>query len=367
MGGFGWRVVTLGAWIALGCTPLHAAMVQCSDVKGGQTLFRPGECQTLEDPTEPPETAGKPASPSSSTRTPTRSGSSEIESLKKEFEEVKRKLIDLRDVGRHEINPAAKQEELRNRPAGPWKVSQTMVPALGEDERGFVKSAMINGHRYRLGERVDGGVVKEIARDRVIMQHDDKETVVPFNKITHPTQFGRVGTVPLIRDVYGMYTLKMRLNNNQEITAVVDTGASALLLPEDVVTWLLRSGTLKRSDSLGGAKVIIADGSMVDAEVFKIASLRVGDLELKDVRGISIPAGKKEKRKDSDKNKNKDKDKDKDKEKNDADKDDQKEEGKSDKKLFETELLTPLFGINELKRLGKWRIDHFNDQLIVEQ
>ncbi|MBF0627344.1 MAG: clan AA aspartic protease [Magnetococcales bacterium] len=355
---------------------VQAEVLQCSDGKGDATIFRKGECQTLEDPTVPSGApSSSPASAAAGTGKRVKGGDlPDVEALKKEFEDVKRKLLDIRDVGRHEINPVKKEEELRLTSPGPWMVSETLVPAAGEEVRGFEKSALINGHRYRLGERVDGGVIKEIARDRVVMLHDNKETVVPFNKITHPTLYGRVGTVPLTRHANGMYTLKVRINNNQEIEAMLDTGATALALPEDVVTWLLRSGTLKKSDLLGGVKAITADGSVIDSDAVQIASLRVGDMEIKDVRGLVIPAsGNKGKSDSGDKKKQNDSEKERekgDKKNKDDDQNDGKEassEKKPDRKWIDKIVVQPLFGINELKRLGKWRIDHFNDQLIVEQ
>ncbi|MBF0212901.1 MAG: retroviral-like aspartic protease family protein [Magnetococcales bacterium] len=365
-------------WIGALCVLSSAAslgagqeIVQCSDGKGDPTIFRKGECQSVDDPTVP---SGQRAPGAPGARSGGGAGEPELDALKKEFEEVKKKLSDLRDVGRHEINPAQKDEVKYLNP-GPWRVSQILVPAEGEDVRGFVKTAVINGYRYRLGERVDGGVLKEIARDRVVMLHEGKETVVPFNKLTHASVYGRVGSVPLIRHPSGVYFLKMRINNNQEIEAILDTGASSLVLPEDVLYWLLRTGSLKKSDSLGMTKATIADGSQIDAEVFKIASLRVGDIELKEVKALSLPSSGKEKESGKNNDKSKEKSQGKDSDKKDKNKDsDRKSDdpenssGRPDRKPLDAAMLThPLFGIDDLKRLGKWRIDHINDQLIIEQ
>ncbi|MBF0271276.1 MAG: retroviral-like aspartic protease family protein [Magnetococcales bacterium] len=339
-------------------------IIQCSDGKGGDpALFRKGECQPVGDPTVPPGQRSHGSAASS------RGADPELDDLRKNLDEIKKKMTDLGEVGRYEIHPVGKDETIRTATPGPWKVSQILVPTAGEDVRGFVKSALINGYRYRLGEQVDGGVVREIARDRVIMAHDGRETVVPFDKLTHATLFGRVGVVPLKRDPSGIYLINVRINNNQEIEAVLDTGSSNLALPEDVVSWLVRSGTLKKSDLIGTAKSRIADGSMIDSTVFKVASLRVGDMELKDVEGFSLPPQKKDK--ESEKEKNKDKDKDKDKEKSPdispkAGDPDSSGSGKED--LLDISALNrPLFGIQDLKRLGRWRIDHLSDQLIVER
>ncbi|MBF0189711.1 MAG: retroviral-like aspartic protease family protein [Magnetococcales bacterium] len=355
--------ITLCAF--LNTVPLVAGepIVQCSDGKGGDpSLFRRDECQVVGDPTVPDGArasgmaAGKQAE------------DSDLNDLKKELDAIKKKMIDLGEVGRYEINPVGRDEEFMLSTPGPWKVSQILVPAEGEERvRSFEKSALINGYRYRPGERVDGGVVREIARDRVIMAHDGRETVVPFDKLTHATQFGQVGAVPLKRDPSGLYLLKVRINNNQEIEAVLDTGSSMLALPEDVVSWLVRSGTLKKSDLVGKAKSRIADGSVVDSSVFKIASLRVGDMELKDVEGLSLPARKKDK--ESEKEKGKDQDKDREKSPDASSKaGDPDASGNGKEDILDRDALNrPLFGIQDLKRLGRWRIDHVNDRLIVER
>lgn len=349
-------------------------IVWCADKKGGDpAIFRKGDCQTLDDPTVPPgfvsksggsqESSGSTAMPQvgadkSKQKSPAREEqqSTDVEQLKKEFDEVKKKLAEIQDVGRHEINASKGEEVEALGTPGPWRVSETLVPAVGEKGGDLDKSAMINGYRYRLGERVDGGVVKEIARDRVVMLHDGKETVVPFDKTTHASVFGRVGAVPLTRDSFGIYTVKVRLNNNQEIDAVVDTGASIFVVPEDVVAWLMRSGTLKSEDFLSEGKAILGDGSSIDTRIFKIHSLRIGDMELKDVEGAQVSSKKGEK--------------DQKKEETDAstNKDNKTPEPpKSVKPKEVTGLTQPLFGVNGLRMLGKWRIDHINNQLIVER
>ncbi|MBF0428872.1 MAG: retroviral-like aspartic protease family protein [Magnetococcales bacterium] len=287
-------------------------VVHCSIRKGEPVVFRKGECRLLDDPTFPTGAINRP---------------------------------EARQPATHSV----KSEESGGVGSpGPWKVSQILVPSEGEDGRNFVRQAVINGHRYRVGEWVDGGVVKEIAQGRVVISHDGKETTVLFDKSTPATALGRVGSIPLILEPAGVYSIKIRINNNQEILAVLDTGASQLALPEDVVAWLVRSGTLKPTDFVGVGKAVIADGSSFSTRSFKIHSLRVGDVELRDVEGIEVPNQKKET--ETAKNKKK------------------STKEKSLKKSSEwTELTRPLFGLQELMKIGKWRIDHANSQLIVER
>jgi aspartyl protease family protein len=48
---------------------------------------------------------------------------------------------------------------------------------------------------------------------------------------------------------------------------------------------LMRTGTLKDSDFLGEKTYVLADGSKVPSQTFRIRSLKVGDRVLEDING----------------------------------------------------------------------------------
>ena len=56
-------------------------------------------------------------------------------------------------------------------------------------------------------------------------------------------------------------------------------------IPADVVSTLMRTGSIDKADFLGEAHYQLADGSMVPSQVFIIHSLKVGDKVLENVRG----------------------------------------------------------------------------------
>lgn len=319
-------------------------MVQCSDGKGDPQLFRRQECQPLKDPTVPrPRPTANPATGEQGNDPPV--GAPELGP----------------DPGGPEgDNPAqaAARPKVVTRIPGPWHVTEILVPSKGEVSKGYAPSAIINGRHILLGETVDGGVVGSIARDRVVIRHEGRETVVRFDQTTHAAPPGRVGVVPLKRTASGLYLVKLRINDNPEFEAVVDTGASDLALPAEVIRWLVRTGSLRQEHLIGKGKAVIAEGSEHDTRHLLLTRLRIGDMELKGVPVIELPE-KKEKSEDG------------------GDKGDKAAKpalgpGEADKKSKEEKidpdaLLRPLFGIKTLERLGRWRIDQGAGQLIVER
>jgi len=56
-------------------------------------------------------------------------------------------------------------------------------------------------------------------------------------------------------------------------------------VPADVVTTLMRTGTINQSDFIGAKKYTLADGSTTSSPTFRIRSLKVGDIVLQNVMG----------------------------------------------------------------------------------
>ena len=77
----------------------------------------------------------------------------------------------------------------------------------------------------------------------------------------------------------------MLINGVIELNFTLDSGASDVLIPADVVMTLLRTGTLKESDFLGTKTYVLADGSTVPSATFRIRMLKVGDRTIENVIG----------------------------------------------------------------------------------
>ena len=78
---------------------------------------------------------------------------------------------------------------------------------------------------------------------------------------------------------------KLLINGVIELHFTLDSGASDVSIPADVVKTLSRTGTLKESDFLGKRNYVLADGSIVPSETFRIRTLKVGDRVIENVIG----------------------------------------------------------------------------------
>ena len=83
----------------------------------------------------------------------------------------------------------------------------------------------------------------------------------------------------------GTYVIPVLINGAITLDFVVDSGAADVSIPADVVMTLMRTGTLKETDFLGEKTYVLADGSKVPSQTFRIRSLKVGNKVLENVNG----------------------------------------------------------------------------------
>ena len=90
----------------------------------------------------------------------------------------------------------------------------------------------------------------------------------------------------------GTFLVPVTINNTVEMQFIVDSGASDVSIPADVVSVLMQTGTISDADFLGKRVYRLADGSTVPTPIFRIRSIRVGDRVLHDVTGsIALGSG----------------------------------------------------------------------------
>ena len=82
----------------------------------------------------------------------------------------------------------------------------------------------------------------------------------------------------------GIYQVPVVINDALKLDFIVDSGASDVSIPSDVVLALIRTGTIKKSDFIGTETYRLADGSAVSSGTFIIRSLKVGDQTVTNVR-----------------------------------------------------------------------------------
>lgn len=83
----------------------------------------------------------------------------------------------------------------------------------------------------------------------------------------------------------GTFVVPVEINGAITLNFVVDSGAADVNIPQDVVTTLMRTGTLKKSDFLGQRIYVLADGSKIPSQTFRIRSMKVGDRIVENVTG----------------------------------------------------------------------------------
>jgi predicted aspartyl protease len=88
-----------------------------------------------------------------------------------------------------------------------------------------------------------------------------------------------------MRKLGGIFVVPVLINNAISINFAVDSGASDVSIPADVVLTLVRTGTVKEGDFLGTQTYVTADGSKVPSPQFRIRSLTVGSWLVENVTG----------------------------------------------------------------------------------
>lgn len=89
-------------------------------------------------------------------------------------------------------------------------------------------------------------------------------------------------TIPIeARD--GAYVVPVLVNGLLPLKFIVDSGSSDVSIPAEVASTLRSLGTLSSADLLGSKKYMLADGSTVSSEIYRIASLKIGGLVMANV------------------------------------------------------------------------------------
>lgn len=92
-------------------------------------------------------------------------------------------------------------------------------------------------------------------------------------------------TVAQMRKKGGVWTVPVRVNDSLDVDFVIDSGASDVQVPADVVATLEKNGALLPSDFQGTRTFVMADGSTVPSRVFRIRTLKVGRISIDNVSG----------------------------------------------------------------------------------
>jgi predicted aspartyl protease len=100
--------------------------------------------------------------------------------------------------------------------------------------------------------------------------------------ITNP-EFARDTEEVKLQKQGNIYVVAVRLNGAVTLGFVVDSGAADVLIPNDVLLTLVRTGTVTEADFIGEQTYSLADGSKLTSTRFNIRELQVGNHLVKNV------------------------------------------------------------------------------------
>lgn len=87
----------------------------------------------------------------------------------------------------------------------------------------------------------------------------------------------------------GTFVVPVLINGQITLDFIVDSGAADVSIPADVVSTLMRTGSLKTEDFTGNQVYELADGSKVPSLTFTIKTLKVGEVTLENIKGGVAP------------------------------------------------------------------------------
>ena len=96
-------------------------------------------------------------------------------------------------------------------------------------------------------------------------------------------------SIPL-RSEGGTFVLPVLINDKITLDFTLDSGAADVSIPRDVFSTLQRTHTISKADLLPSAEYTLADGSVRQQTRFRIRSVKIGGLELRNVVGSVAPA-----------------------------------------------------------------------------
>jgi len=96
-------------------------------------------------------------------------------------------------------------------------------------------------------------------------------------------------SIPLVRE-HGTLQVPVVINGKTSFNFTVDSGATDVSIPANIFFSLTNAGTVSPQDFLDEQAYKLADGTTEFSRRFRIRSLRVGNLELRDVIASVVPS-----------------------------------------------------------------------------
>jgi clan AA aspartic protease (TIGR02281 family) len=96
-------------------------------------------------------------------------------------------------------------------------------------------------------------------------------------------------SIPLVHE-HGTLQVPVVINGKILFNFTIDSGATDVTIPANIFLSLTRAGTVSPQDFLDKRTYKLADGSLEFAQRFRIRSLQVGNVELRDIIASVVPS-----------------------------------------------------------------------------
>ena len=143
-----------------------------------------------------------------------------------------------------------------------------------------------NGNKY-VGNFEDGEFTANgfIQRLPVVFDPNEPgELILPESPASPARPLAVGSSIPLVK-AGGVYKVPVMVNGVILLQFMVDSGASDVSIPFDVVLTMVRTGSLTDNDFVGEQIYRLADGSRIKSKTFRIRHLKVGDRVVENVLG----------------------------------------------------------------------------------
>jgi len=127
------------------------------------------------------------------------------------------------------------------------------------------------------------------ATDVTCIKAQQLAAIKKFQSLGAPSPFGgsiSSGRIEVqLNSDGGVLTVPVEINGAITLDFVIDSGASDVNIPADVVSTLIRTRTIGPSDFIGQQTYVLADGTEAPSAIFIIRSLKIGGRVVENVRG----------------------------------------------------------------------------------
>jgi len=179
--------------------------------------------------------------------------------------------------------------QVRGRWLGAWLITTWFAPDLGATVKYKVetKQGYGNDTSYEIASiTLPKGNAAPPARAASPTPPPAGSTAQPVTPVQ--TKAAAVDTVK-IEQTNGRILVAAEVNGKITLSFILDSGASDVAIPADVVQTLTRAGTISSADFIGTKTYVLADGSKLPSEAFILHELRVGDHTLKNITAHVTP------------------------------------------------------------------------------